>query len=1066
LLENVFNQYLKDLQNTLTRGDAREESFYGCLEKMLLAYSEASGKKKIAVTTLPKATDAGNPDFRVWDGKNHITGYIEAKAPHIYQLDPISVSEQLKRYLGTFPNLILTNFYEFRLYQHGLFVSSVTIARAANAINMGKTPPLEHADEFCALLDRYFSFALPAINDPKSLAQELAKRTRFLRDEVLKYELIEEQKHGKKVLLNFYDSFKKLLINNLTLEQFADLYAQTLTYGIFAARTRSEGEFNRELIHKYIPKTLGVLKSIFKFISYEDPTDSLKVLIDDIAEILYVTDIKKILHKYYVEGKGSDPIVHFYETFLSEFDPKLRESRGVYYTPEPVVRYIVRSINSLLKSHFGLKQGLADTSVTVLDPAAGTLTFPAEAIKTALKEYTDMYGTGGTHGFIKDHILPHFYAIELMMAPYTVGHLKIGYLMAELGYEMADEERFKLYLSNTLEPDVPAKYETIFTQEITEECEHANVIKKQEPVLVIMGNPPYSGASENTNEWTEKLMKTPLDGAQDYYKCDGEPLGEKNPKWLQDDYVKFLRFAQWKIHKAGKGIVGMITNHGYLDNPTFRGMRQSLMQTFDEIYVLDLHGNSKKKEKCPDGSKDENVFDIQQGTAIVLMVKAGEAASCSLGSKRPEDASTLVRHHELFGLRKYKYDWLEQTAFSPENYQSVNPCSPFYLFHPEATGNEHYLKWLGLPDIFPVNSVGIVTARDKIAIRDSMSSLLATLSQFVSWDEHTIENILKTDRTSAAMIKHKEAQNDLKSNGISEDNVESILYRPFDKKCVYYNGEKSKLIERTRYDVMKHMLKENVAMLIGRQGLAVGDSELWNLSFISKNISDFNVFYRGGGLLTPLYIYPDVDEAEHEEIKEDIFASTKRKYNINPKLLDSFSKLWGDSFTPEQLFYYVYAVLYSNIYRQRYAQYLRMDFPRIPFTEDYTLFTALADLGQQLAGLHLLDSPLLDTTVSKYQGSGANDMVESVSYSAEDKTVRINPDKYFDNISEELWNYHIGGYQVLNKYLKDRKGKILDDPIRYCKIVTAIARTIELQKQVDEVYTQIESSLSSLKEEE
>ncbi|HOA29043.1 MAG TPA: DNA methyltransferase, partial [Candidatus Cloacimonadota bacterium] len=490
MYEKVFGQYLIDLQTTLSRGDAREESFYGCLEKMLLAYAEASGKKKIAVTILPKATDAGNPDFRVWDGKNHITGYIEAKAPHINQLDPISTSEQLKRYLGTFPNLILTNFYEFRLYQHGEFVSSVIMARATNAIYMGKTPPLEHANELCALLDRYFSFTLPAITDPKSLADALARRTRFLRDEILKYELAEEERRGKKVLLNFYDSFKKLLINNLSLEQFADLYAQTLTYGIFAARTRSEGEFNRELIYKYIPKTLGVLKSIFKFISYDEPPKALEVLIDDIAEILFVTDIKKILHKFYVEGKGNDPIIHFYETFLSVYDPKLRESRGVYYTPEPVVRYIVRSIHSLLKSHFGKDDGLASFDVTLLDPAAGTLTFPAVAIRTAIDEYKAKYGDGNVHKLIKEHILPHFYAIELMMAPYTVGHLKIGYLLAEMEYNMSEDERFKLFLSNTLEPDVPAQLDTIYTHEITEECELANKVKKEEPILVIMGNPP------------------------------------------------------------------------------------------------------------------------------------------------------------------------------------------------------------------------------------------------------------------------------------------------------------------------------------------------------------------------------------------------------------------------------------------------------------------------------------------------------------------------------------------------------------------------------------------------
>lgn len=1049
----VFSQYLSDLQTTLNRGDAREESFYGCLEKMLKGFAKAIGKQSIDVTVLPKATDAGNPDFRVWDGKNHITGYIEAKAPHIYQLDPTSTSEQLKRYLSTFPNLILTNFYEFRLYQHGEFVQSAELGSAINAVQLRHIPPVQHVAQMQELLSRYFSFALPAITDPKSLADALARRTRFLRDEILKYELAEEERQGKKVLLNFYDSFKKLLINNLSLEQFADLYAQTLTYGIFAARTRSEGEFNRELIYKYIPKTLGVLKSIFKFISYDEPPQALEVLIDDIAEILFVTDIKKILHKFYVEGKGNDPIIHFYETFLSVYDPKLRESRGVYYTPEPVVRYIVRSIHSLLKSHFGKDDGLASFDVTLLDPAAGTLTFPAVAIRTAIDEYKAKYGDGNVHKLIKEHILPHFYAIELMMAPYTVGHLKIGYLLAEMEYNMSEDERFKLFLSNTLEPDVPAQLDTIYTHEITEECELANKVKKEEPILVIMGNPPYSGASENTNEWTEKLIKTALDGAQDYYTIDGIPLGEKNPKWLQDDYVKFLRFAQWKIHKAGKGIVGMITNHGYLDNPTFRGMRQSLMHTFDEIYVLDLHGNSLKKEKCPDGGKDENVFDIRQGTSIVLMVKV-EAASCSLSKKLQDEASTVEAascsqskklqdeastfHHELYGLRQQKYDWLECTQFSADNYQKLLPSSPFYLFRPEATGNEHYLKWISLPDIFPVNSVGIVTARDSLTIKDTPEHVRKTIHHFASLDVETARTAYDLGK-DARDWKVDLAQKDLKDSRLDDKKISPILYRPFDLRYTYYTGKSRGFHCMPRGEVMKHMLEENIGLVCVRQVA----EDVFNHALITNHIVESRITLSNKGIayLFPLYLYPD----EH---KEDIFSSDERQYNIEPRLLQQLGAKWQD-FQPEQIFYYIYAVLHSPTYRQKYAQYLRMDFPRIPFPDAYEPFRALAVLGKELTDLHLLTSPQLSPPLARYQGLGGSDLVEDIKYEPEAGTIRINKDKYFEGIAPEVWNFHIGGYQVLHKYLKDRKGKTLADPIHYCRVVTALAKTIELQKQID-----------------
>ena len=1032
LLKQILTRYLSELQKVINRGDAREESFYHCVKEMLESYAQANGFRRSEVSILPKATEAGNPDFRVWDGKTRITGYIEAKKPEVSQLESISESEQLKRYRDTFDNLILTNFYEFWLFQYGKFVCGVTIADPLEAIHSQKKPPLTNIEDFDTLLDRYFSFSLPAITDPKSLANALAKRTRFLRDEIITIELAEEEKtQGRKVLLKFYESFKKLLINNLTIEQFADLYAQTLTYGIFVARTRSGDDFNRELIYKYIPNTLGILKSIFRFISLEEPPQALAVLIDDIADILFNTDIQKILHRFYTEGKGRDPIVHFYETFLSEYDPKLREKRGVYYTPEPVVRYIVRSIHSLLKSHFGKDDGLASEDVTILDPAAGTLTFPAEAIKVAIEEHKGNYGSGSVHKLIKHHILPHFHAIELMMAPYTVGHLKISYLLAEHGYELSEDERFKLYLSNTLEPDTPQQTELPIAHDISEECALANKVKHEDPILVIMGNPPYSGASENNNDWTEKLLKTDLDGAQSYYTVDGMPLNEKNPKWLQDDYVKFLRFAQWKIHKAGKGIVGMITNHGYLDNPTFRGMRQSLMRTFDEIYVLDLHGNSLKKETCPDGGKDENVFDIRQGTAIILMVKGVDSKG------------TRVCHHELFGLRQSKYDWLDSKQFHTGDYQELSPGSPFYLFRPEAAGNEHYLQWQSLPNIFPVNSVGIVTARDNVVIQDSVQDVLVAVNRYISCDLHAAKSVYKL-KTKAQEVKFQKIQSSIASSDLIDNNVKPILIQPFSNRYIFFSGNKNKLLERSRFEIMKHMLQDNLGLVINkREEMNIP----WGHVFVTNTIVEHVALSpKTISYLFPLYLYPD----EH---KDDIFASDEREYNIASGLLDRFSRQWPQ-FRPEQLFYYVYAVLHSNRYRARFAQYLRMDFPRIPFTDDYELFGLLAGYGKELADIHLLKSPRLNTPIAKYQGSGSNDLVEFIKY--EDKSiVQINPDKHFEGITPELWNYHIGGYQVLHKYLKDRKGKTLANPIHYCRMATALALTIQMRGDIDRVIVSI-----------
>jgi len=1038
MAEAIFKQYLANLQATLNQGDAREESFYEHIKILLLQYAEITNKKKPDITILPKATEAGNPDFRVWDGKNHITGYIEAKAPSVFHLDQIETSNQLKRYLKVFPNLILTNFYEFRLYQHGTMICTAVIGRSSNAITLHKTPPLEQTEQFSYLLERFFAFSLPAIDNPKSLAKELAKRTRFLRDEIIAIELAEEERQGKKVLLGFYDSFKRLLINKLTHEQFADLYAQTLTYGIFAARTKSEGDFNRELIYKYIPNTLGVLKSIFKFISYDEPPKALEVLIDDIAEILCVTDIKKILHVYYKEGKGSDPIIHFYETFLSEYDPTLREKRGVYYTPEPVVRYIVKSIHSILKSHFNLKDGLADSAVTLLDPAAGTLTFPAEAIKLAVQEYTGKYGSGSIKQMIKHHIIPHFYALELMMAPYTVGHLKISYLLDELGYQMAEGERFKLYLSNTLEKDLPAQIETPFTHEITEECLLANKVKQDEPVLVILGNPPYSVNSENTNEWTEQLLKQDLDGATSYYKVDGMPLGEANSKMLQDDYVKFIRFAQWKIQKAGKGIVGMVTNHSYIDNATFKGMRQSLMHTFDQIYVLDLHGNSTKKETAPDGSKDENVFDIRTGVAILIMIK-------------DSNAEKRFYHGDLYGLRSAKYDCLNDNSIDSFEYTLIEPKQPFYLFKPLTDDNTQYLSWEKVNDIFPLNSAGIKTARDNLTIQFNRQIMLNTVNQFAKLDTETARQAYELGIDSRDW-KVDLAQKDLKESTLNSDNIKPILYRPFDIRYTYYTGKCRGFHSMPRNEVMQHFRESNLGLILGRQGQVVGSGYLWNLAFISSKIIDNNVYYRGGGVLLPLYLYPD----QHSD---DIFATQETQVNIKLELLTEFAK---QDISAETIFYYIYGILYSNVYRERYAEYLKIDFPRIPFTKDTQLFKQMAGYGKAIADLHLMQSSELDTPIAKYQGKSDNDRVEHVSYDVAQGRIYINQDKYFEGISPEVWSYHVGGYQVLHKYLKDRKGRTMDDPIYYCRIVTALSKTMEYQARIDEMYDEVEKDLMAV----
>jgi len=487
----MLKRYMKEIFEVTRRGDAREESYYRALASLLESFALSRQKGKTHVTILPKQTEAGNPDLRVWDGKQHIVGYVEGKNPEEENLDRVEESEQLKRYLGAFPNVILTNFFEFRLYREGELIDRAQIGRPFIARELKVAPPVENEGEFLDLLNKFFTFSLPRRYTPKTLAEALARRTHYLREQVL---LELKRSNGK--LSGFYEAFQQHLIAGLTKERFADMYAQTITYGLFAGRTRCKEGFNRRLAFDTIPRTIGILRDVFRFVSLEDAGPQLNWIIEDTSEVLSVADVRGALQKYYVEGRGKDPVMHFYETFLAAYDPKERERRGVYYTPEEVVSYIVRSLNIMLQEYFEKADGFATDSVTVLDPAAGTLTFLAHAAKLAVTEFSGAYGTGGVTELIKKHILSNYYAFELMMAPYAIAHLKMGFLLEELGYELGDDERFKLYLTNTLEMKELAETNLPGMSSLSEESHAAGQVKKETPVLVIIGNPPYSGHSE------------------------------------------------------------------------------------------------------------------------------------------------------------------------------------------------------------------------------------------------------------------------------------------------------------------------------------------------------------------------------------------------------------------------------------------------------------------------------------------------------------------------------------------------------------------------------------------
>lgn len=605
-----LSDYLYALQKNLETGKATEPSHYSALK--ILVESVVGG---INALNEPKRIDCGAPDLVVTKGQITV-GYVEAKDVD-KSPDEVEKTDQLQRYRHSLPNLILTDYLEFRWYTDGERRLSARLGTLAkdNKIKRDK----EGIQKVAELLESFLAQKAKGVGTPKELAERMARLAHMIRDLII--EAFEKEAESGSLHAQF-SAFRENLIPDLSAEHFADMYAQTIAYGLFAARcTNPEGkDFTRQNAAYLLPKTNPFLRKLFNHIAGPELDDRIAWLVDDLAQLLRQADMEAVLKDFGKRTAKEDPVVHFYETFLRQYDPKAREMRGVYYTPEPVVSFIVRSIDCLLKTRFGKPQGLVDPSVLILDPAVGTATFLYDVTKQIHESFTKHGQAGMWNDYVAEKLLTRLFGFELLMAPYAVAHLKLGLLLQETGYQFKSDQRLGIYLTNTLE-EAFKKSEQLagFNEYIVDEANAAAEIKKDKPIMIVLGNPPYSGHSANRGPWAKQLVET-------YKTVDGKPLDEKNPKWLQDDYVKFIRFGQWRVERTGQGILGFITNHSYLDNPTFRGMRQSLMQTFDEVYILNLHGNTKKREVAPDGSKDENVFDIQQGVAICLMVKLPKEA--------------------------------------------------------------------------------------------------------------------------------------------------------------------------------------------------------------------------------------------------------------------------------------------------------------------------------------------------------------------------------------------------------------------------------------------------------
>ena len=836
----MFQSYLQQVFSKAKTGEAGERTYYPVLEELLKSFLEGS-----EIIIEPRKSSVGIPDFKVQTKKGLLVGYVEAKDLG-RDLDHLTKGEheQIDKYRKEYPKLITTNFIEFRLYESGEKVDTVVITQPVT-LKIG-TPVLDNEGKAQGLFERFFSTTIQEVHSSKRLSELLAHKTRVLRGLIREeIDLTDEEETETEKLL---ETFKKTLKPDMTPEMFSDMYAQTITFGLFVARINSDHhEFTRHTAHLLIPPTIPLLKKVFWILSGQNVPQHIEWQVDEIAEILANTKIEKITDEFFSHGKGRDPIIHFYETFLAEYDPTQREQLGVYYTPQPVVSYITRSLHKILKNNFGKSEGFADTSVITLDPAAGTLTFPAEAITIAKQEFESAHGSGGWNSLVKTHILKNFYAFEILMAPYAVGHLKISLLLKELGYQMGQDERFELYLTNTLDMSKFQPHRSYLEEEISRESEKAFEIKDKVPVLVVMGNPPYSGHSSNKGEWIENQI-------EEYKKVDGEPLGEKNPKWLNDDYVKFIRFAQWKIEKTGHGVLGYITNHAWLDNPTFRGMRNSLMHSFGEIYILNLHGSALKKEKVPDdiqnkekiGERDEGVFGIRPGTSITLAIKSG-------GSKN----ECKVYYAEQWGLRNKKFEWLDNHDVETSSWKEINPTTPSYYFTKKnEEGWKIYKEFVDVQDIFPVNSVGVVTSRDDFVIDFDRQNLEIRIRNFIqsSDGDDLISQELGLKENKSWKVADARAK--LRKVPNWESYIQKILYRPFDERWIFYHPA---VVERDRIKVMKEFLTaENIGFLYTRP-----QSPTYQFScLVSSNIIDQCAVGNksaGAGISysAPLYLYAD-----------------------------------------------------------------------------------------------------------------------------------------------------------------------------------------------------------------
>ncbi len=1062
----TINQYIEIVEQRFKSGISREHSYRADLEQLL-----RSLVPDVNVTNEPaNVTDCGNPDYVITKGRIPV-GYIEAKDIG-KDLNSKSYKEQFTRYKNALDNLIITDYLWFQFFQNGELVFETRLAEVEGNSIICKEGNFKRFEDqikdFCTYIGQ-------TIKSSSKLAKMMASKARLFQNILEKATTSDEETDSNSSLQEQYKAFKQILIHDITPKAFADIYAQTLTYGMFAARLHDTtlDDFSRQEAAELIPKSNPFLRKLFQYIAGYDIDERIVTTVENLAEVFRATNLRDLLADFGKATQQSDPIIHFYETFLAEYDPKLRKARGVWYTPEPVVKFIVRAVDDILKDEFGLKDGLADTSKTkikvntqtpnrgsksgfkqveqevhrvqILDPATGTGTFLAEVIKYIYNgKFKAMQGVWSS--YVENDLIPRLNGFELLMASYAMAHLKLDLLLEETGFKAKKDQRFRVYLTNSLEEHHPDTG-TLFANWLSTEANEANHIKRDSPVMCVIGNPPYAVSSTNKNPWIENLI--------DDYKKD---LKEKSYNSLSDDYVKFMRYGQHFIHKNGSGILAYISNNSFIDGLVFRQMRKNLLETFDKTYILDLHGNAKKKEICPDGSADQNVFDIMQGVSINIFIKNENLPKGKLGE---------VFHYDLFGKREIKYEFLGRKSLNEINWEPLKYIQPNYYFvRRDYEALKSYNNGFCVESLFNIHATGIKTERDVFTIKLKENELNEVLFDLKNSEVETIrvKHNLKPDGRDWTLQRAKE---DVLNNSSGIRTV--VQYRPFDNRHTYYTNKSKGFLAYPRNKIMDNLIKENICFVTTRlnRGLSSG------YNFVSKNILDSHLLDSAADSLQafPLFIYPNLNNQKSivkvldripnfkTEIIQKLEVILTLTFKDESELSSSTNK--SKTFAPLDILDYIYCIVYSPKYRNSYSDFLKKDYPKIPYPKDPETFWALVKLGGEIRQIHLLESPKVEDYITSYPKDGNNEVTTKIGkkdWELHDEAngvgrIWINDEQYFDKVPLTAWEFYIGGYQPAQKWLKDRRGRELsfDDILHYQKIIVALTETDRLMKEIGKI---------------